>query len=760
MTHFGATPDEWAHFDLLLGLTEDLLPVVSNPNATISPDSKMKGLGKTPSRYNRNRQVSGIKDWTEHKATGDEVARWSGQADYGICIQTRRVRALDIDVPDIEKADAIAVRAAELLPEIADRIPLRFRRNSGKRLLAFVVEGELAKRTLQVDGGIVEFLANGQQFVAVGEHFGKAGPSGSRYEWAGGLPEDFPSIGIHNFERMWRVLCDEFGIAPPSEGVLRRRGEAFDATDGVAEYLIEQDLVLDQGREGQLFIDCPWADDHSMDSGPSQTAWFPAGTGGYAQGHFKCLHAHCGSRSDAEFLDHIGYRLADFDVVAEAPADGGALVEVVDAPWPVMKRDSQGRIEAVLTNVVAALGHPAMCGVHVAFDKAIHDIVIREALSQPWRSLTDVDCVRLRVRLEGRGFKPIGRELIRDAILDVADAQGFDSFDDWISGLKWDGVPRVETFLPRYFGATAATNTGAAYLAAVGRYWWSAAAGRIVRPGVQADMVPVLVGDQGLGKTQGLKALLPNLIEEAPAYVEIDLAHRDDDLARKLRGGMLGEIAELRGLRSRDADAIKAWITRQEENWTPKYMERNTRFKRRLIFVGTTNDGEFLDDPTGERRWLPVQVEGGVDIAGLLADRDQLWAEGLVIYRAGGVAWREAQELAKLEHDGFRVRDPWEADIGAWLDEPDTLTGDAPRARSFLQIGDVLASALRIEPRSVSKREEMRVGRALKALGYERTLMRVSGRPQRVWLAKCNHEQPPRTTSDFEGGDAEGADLA
>ena len=58
--NYGATPQEWAHFDVVLGLTEDLLPVVSNPNAVISPQSKMKGLGKTPSRYNRQREVAGI----------------------------------------------------------------------------------------------------------------------------------------------------------------------------------------------------------------------------------------------------------------------------------------------------------------------------------------------------------------------------------------------------------------------------------------------------------------------------------------------------------------------------------------------------------------------------------------------------------------------------------------------------------------------------------------------------------------------------
>ena len=53
VVRWGATPDDWAHLYLSCGLMADLLPVVSNPNATISPLSKMKGLGKTPSRYNQ-----------------------------------------------------------------------------------------------------------------------------------------------------------------------------------------------------------------------------------------------------------------------------------------------------------------------------------------------------------------------------------------------------------------------------------------------------------------------------------------------------------------------------------------------------------------------------------------------------------------------------------------------------------------------------------------------------------------------------------
>jgi hypothetical protein len=177
--YWGATPEEWDHFSRVLGLTSDLLPVVSNPHAVISAHSMLSSLGKTPSLYNRDRQVIGIPNWTSHITTEEEIARWSAEPDYGICVITRALRAIDVDVTD--PASAAAIRA--FLREQGWVLPERTRRNSPKFLQIFRLPGNLPKRTMQVAGGVIEFLATGQQFVACGTH-----PSGARYEWVGGLP--------------------------------------------------------------------------------------------------------------------------------------------------------------------------------------------------------------------------------------------------------------------------------------------------------------------------------------------------------------------------------------------------------------------------------------------------------------------------------------------------------------------------------------------------------------------------------------------
>jgi len=247
---WGATTDEWDLFTRM-GLVADLLPVVSNPQATVSPHSKIAGIGKTPSHYNGMGHVAGLPGWTDKQVTAKQVGDWSKNPDYGICLQTRNVRAFDIDVDDREKAQAIADFLADelLLP------PKRYRANSGKCLLAFRVAGELPKRMLPVDGGVddkgeprkamVEFLGNGQQFIAAGTH-----TSGVRYLWDWYGQADFPEVALDDFERVWAALVERFGTGVVGEGgVNRKKGERLAMDDVVVDILEKKGLALGYGRK-------------------------------------------------------------------------------------------------------------------------------------------------------------------------------------------------------------------------------------------------------------------------------------------------------------------------------------------------------------------------------------------------------------------------------------------------------------------------------------------------------------------------------
>ena len=306
---WGATPAAWSHFEFILGVGEDLLPTVSNPGATISPVSKMRSLGKTPSRYNKDGLVAGIVDWTQRKVTSAEIAKWSRQPDYGICLQTRTVRALDCDITDPALAEEIYNEIVRLLGGHVP--PVRRRANSPKFLVPIKIEGPQQKRTIKTNSGIIELLGDGQQFIACGTH-----PSGARYEWANGLPYDFPELTAEQFEALWARLVARFSIDGTSTTSSSRVRESklADATNNAAAAndpttiaLHAAGVVLSAERDGRLHITCPWEDEHTEGTGgESATTYFPAGTNDYQLGHFHCLHASHADKSDSDFLTAIG----------------------------------------------------------------------------------------------------------------------------------------------------------------------------------------------------------------------------------------------------------------------------------------------------------------------------------------------------------------------------------------------------------------------------------------------------------------------
>lgn len=742
---YGASPEAWAHFELLVGAA-DLLPVVSNPNAVISEQSTLKTLGKTPSVYNQNRRVAGLPGWSKKVSTPAEVERWSREPDYGICIQTRRVRALDIDVDDPALADAIGALAREFLGVGPAGLPVRWRPDTGKRLLAFECPGQLTKRSFKVDGGLVELLCDGQQFVAAGTH-----SSGSRYVWSDGwgvegLPEAFGTVGQDRLEAAWAALVEQFALAPATEGEAGadRSRPDFEAEDAVADYLHDQGLVLSEQGE-KLFVACPWKAGHTSDSGISETCWLRAGTRGFERGHFQCMHASCAARADEDFLDAVGFRVSAFRNLDEDRGIGlsdDATVPMqasvgppdpfnIAGEWPRLKRDGNGRIEAVIGNVELALARPDMCKAILRFDLFRDELMVEWEDDRVVRPLTDADAVRLRVELEARGFKPIGRELMRDGLLLQARDNTFDSAQEWLAGLPaWDGVERVETSVSAFLAAA-----DSPYTRAVGRYLWTALAGRVMDPGCKADMALVLQGAQGIRKSTAVAALAP----DRSMFREVSLHALDADLSRKLRGCVVAEMAELRGLRGRESEAIKAWIAQQEERWVPKFHERETAFRRRCVLVGTSNPEDILDDETGERRWLPVACLGDLDVEGLVAARDQLWAEGLLMWRLGGVDWRDAEMLARYEHETFKVRDDWTVAIARWLDTPAFGTPAEMGVQSYHDRGwvtglEVAQGALGVQTAQVSPALTKRVGKAMRGLGWRARGQRIDGKAIWAWV--------------------------
>ena len=134
---------------------------------------------------------------------------------------------------------------------------------------------------------------------------------------------------------------------------------------------------------------------------------------------------------------------------------------------------------------------------------------------------------------------------------------------------------------------------------------------------------------------------------------------------------------------------------------------------RQCVFVGTTNQDEYLKDDTGNRRYWPVMCTK-VDLEGLRADRDQLWAEALVCYRAGHPWWveRDESEIFAAEQDQRYQADMWEEPIIHYLSV--THVGESVTGAHILE------KALNIDPSHWDKPSQMRVGKIMHRLKWPR----------------------------------------
>ena len=381
-----------------------------------------------------------------------------------------------------------------------------------------------------------------------------------------------------------------------------------------------------------------------------------------------------------------------------------------------------------ITSVTLVVSNFEKLGIEIRFDEFRDEIMYSKIGKNQWRPFRDEDYTRLRLKLESLGLKKVGREIVRDVVFLVAIENKFDSAIEWLNKIvpSWDMEPRIEKFLHIYFG-----TVDTPYTRAVSRYLWSALAGRVLEPGVKADMVPILVGDQGAGKSTGVAAICPH----PDFFTEISFNEKEDDIARKMRGRLLGEISELRGLNNRDVESIKAFVTRTHEIWTPKFKEFSTTFARRIVFIGTTNQEQFLADQTGNRRWLPVTV-GKVNVTKIREDYLQLWSEARDSYK--GVLWEDAERLAKENQSNHMIVDAWLELIEDWLLSKNLIPQYETdiNHEAYVTTNQVLLDVLGMDAKAINTAFQMRVARVLNTLGFVKRSKRIDGKSKSIFVHK------------------------
>lgn len=294
--------------------------------------------------------------------------------------------------------------------------------------------------------------------------------------------------------------------------------------------------------------------------------------------------------------------------------------------------DKKGNCYNTIQNIVVVLTHDARlkdCLAWNDFDKK--EIVMRDL---PWRKVkrlsrefVDSDSAALRNYLE-KLYRLTNSHKIEDAVSIVARKNSFHPVRSYLKGLEWDGEERVETMLIDYLGAE-----NSVYIREVTKKMLVAAVGRIYDPGCKFDYALTLVGKTGIGKS----FLIGKLAGEWGSDTFGNLENKDG--MEQLAGVWIMEIGELAGLRKSRVEAVKLFISKREDRFRVAFGRRVEAFPRQCIFIPTTNEDQFLSDPTGNRRFWPVKVgvnEPKCDVFKIKqSDIDQIWAEAVYLYSSG-----------------------------------------------------------------------------------------------------------------------------
>jgi predicted P-loop ATPase len=326
------------------------------------------------------------------------------------------------------------------------------------------------------------------------------------------------------------------------------------------------------------------------------------------------------------------------------------------------------------------------------------------------RAIRDPDISNMRDQLQHLGFPRMGWDTVFRATEVIADRRRVHPVWNYLSGLAWDKVERLPRFFPTYFG-----TPDTPYERAIGVWFLISMVARIFAPGCKSDHLPILEGPQGTLKSSACAILGGEWFSDHLP----ELSSAGKDASQHLRGKWLIEVAEMHAYSKAEATLLKSFITRQVERFRPSYGRLEVIEPRQCVFIGTTNAGRYLKDSTGGRRFWPV-VANAIDADRLRDDRDQLFAEAVVRYRAGEPWWPD--KAFEQKHIIPEQADRYEGDI--WEESLRSYLG----WQSRVTVGQVAREALRLETAKIGTADQRRIIAILEALGWKRLPRTKDGR--------------------------------
>lgn len=434
---------------------------------------------------------------------------------------------------------------------------------------------------------------------------------------------------------------------------------------------------------------------------------------------------------------------------SSTPPDAGAGSDDEGGKTPGWMRGmiwkARGALEDCRENVFLVLTqHPAWAGV-VAWDDFARRVVKRRPTptgSEPgeWTSSDDLDlglwmAQRCRLLIKGEGTITAGVAM-------AASRAKFHPVREHLDCLgPWDGVERLDYWLEECLGASAGNG---AYLRIVGRLFLVGLVARVMQPGIKWDYMPILEGPQGKGKSTALRII------GGPFFADTPLRLGDKDAYMALDGVWLYEIGEMDAFNRAETTAVKAFVSAQVDHYREPYARRTIDRPRQVAFAGTTNQGEYLKDTTGNRRFFPIRLTGRLDLDKLTEWRSQLLAEALHVFQDGSRLHPTREEEARYirpEQEAREIVDPWLYKLQDYLEEPERRMIDEFTSLELLVEG----IGLEVEKIDNNRGAATRIGNMMARLGWQKR-RRPTGRREWVYVRPGAEDRPPAPAGDSEPG--------
>ena len=388
---------------------------------------------------------------------------------------------------------------------------------------------------------------------------------------------------------------------------------------------------------------------------------------------------------------------------------------------------------------------------NIYYDEFSERYMFKSGKTERPLSERDITAIRLDACMDVFKAHKLKDQDIIDGLYSICDTRN--PVKELIQSLKWDGIPRTERLLIDNYGAP-----DDAYIKEATKLFILAIIARVFNPGTKFDYMPVLQGEQALGKSSFFKSMAIN----ERWFAEVGAADMADKklLGEKAAGKILLEYGELDGIRKTAASRLKATITSTDDNYRAAYARGDAKSRpRKYIIGGTTNTGTYLSDPTGNRRYLPIPITKKHFL-----DREtvlQVYAEMYEVYQSGNYQLYlsdEVNDLANEYRDNatMLISDEYVEDIQHHLEhnvpEQDHI--------SAMQIWHALSSSRDCFYGISFKEARPAICQALERIGWtykaakeknSRTVIRAYWRPTDEGTEGTSSEETPKEPTEKTG---------